>query len=62
MTLSIVHKLGVAFSALYDEDARFKVMNRLGMCDDMPDEEYVKRKYKVIMGKELNLDNPRMFR
>lgn len=61
MTLGMVHKLGIAFTALYDEDARFKVMNRLGMCDDMPDEEYVKRQYKAIMGKELNLDNPRTF-
>lgn len=53
--------LRIALSAIYDKDARFKVMNKAGMCDDMPDEEYLRKLYKALMGKEINLDNPRSF-
>lgn len=59
--MDIWHKLGIVFSAIYSETARFKIMNRLGLCDNMPDEEYLKKQYKAIMGKKLNLDNPRTF-
>ena len=53
--------LRIALSAIYDKDARFRVMNKLGMCDGMSDEEFLKRQYKALIGKELNLDEPRTF-
>ncbi len=40
---------------------RFLYLARTGFYDHMPDEEFLKRKYKYIIGTELNLDNPRTF-
>lgn len=54
-------KLKELIKAIYDEDARFLVKNKLGFCDDMPDDEYLKRKWRHAMGKELDLDNPKTF-
>lgn len=59
--MNIKQKIGIVLKAIYDEDARFLVMNRLGLCDNMPDEEYLKRQYKVVMGKELDLEHPKTF-
>lgn len=41
-----------------DSDYRFRFNVSKGMYKNMPDDEYLKRQYKAIMGKELNLDNP----
>lgn len=46
---------------LTDEDYRFCLLAKHHFFDKMPDEEYLKRKYKAIMGKELNLLDPRGF-
>lgn len=59
--MDIKRKIRIVFKALYDEDARFLVMNKLGLYDNMPDEEYLKRLYKSVMGKELDIDNPKTF-
>lgn len=59
--MSIINKIGVVLSGIYDDNARFKVMNRLGMLNGMPDDEFLKKKYQAVMGKKLDLDNPRTF-
>lgn len=40
---------------------RFLYLVQVGFYDNMPDEEFLKKKYKYITGMELNLDNPRTF-
>lgn len=54
-------KIETVFKALYDENARFIVMNRLGLCNCMSDEDYIKNLFKTILGKNLNLSNPITF-
>ena len=46
---------------LTDKDYRFRFNSNLGLYASMPDDEYLKRKFKAFMGKELNLDNPQTF-
>ena len=48
-------------SALFNADRRFMWLGRHGFYNDMPDDEYLKRYYKGMFGKELNLDNPQTF-
>lgn len=44
-----------------DPAYRFEKNSYLGFYDSINDEEYLKRKFKAIMGEELNLDNPQTF-
>ena len=46
---------------LTDSDYRFDINDSMGLYKNMPDDEYLKRKFKVRLGRELNLDNPRSF-
>lgn len=41
--------------------ARFDILSSRGVLNWMDDETYLKRYYKLRMGKELNLDNPQTF-
>ena len=40
---------------------RFLIHAQLGLHDAMPDEAYLRRKYRAVMGREPDLDNPRTF-
>ena len=40
---------------------RFGVLDRRGFYNSMDDEKYLKKKFKAIMGKELDLENPKTF-
>lgn len=42
-------------------DYRFLINAGFGKYDKMSDEEYLRRKFKATMGKELNLDTPQTF-
>ena len=44
-----------------DSDYRFECLATLGMLRWMNDEKYLKRLYRIKMGKELNLDYPETF-
>lgn len=44
-----------------DSDYRFVTLDRRGFYNSMDDEKYLKKKFKVRMGKELNLENPKAF-
>lgn len=47
---------------LFDSDYRFDVnRSRFGVYRDMPDDEYLKRMFRIKMGYELDLDNPKTF-
>ena len=42
-------------------DYRFAINSKLGLYRNMPDDEFLKKKFKIAMGKELDLENPRTF-
>lgn len=42
-----------------DPDYRFLVLSGLGFFDGWSDEAYIKRKYQAVVGKQLDLDNPK---
>lgn len=44
-----------------DSTFRFNIISNIGLYDNMADEEYLKKKFKIFMGTPLNLDNPRTF-
>ena len=50
---------GIRF--LKDKNYRFLILANKGRYDAMPDEAYLKRKFKAMMGKELDLQNPKTF-
>lgn len=47
--------------ACCDKSYRFSVLSTLGFYKHMSDEKYLKKAYRVYMGKPLNLDNPKTF-
>lgn len=46
---------------LTDPVIRLSYLSELGLFNHMSDRDYLKRKYQVIMHKELDLDNPQTF-
>lgn len=52
-------KAGLRYIA--SPDYRFLIQAGFGKYDSMPDAEYLKRKFKACIGKELNLEEPRTF-
>lgn len=46
---------------LTNSDYRFLINSRKGKYNSMPDDEYLKRKFKAFLGRELNLENPQTF-
>lgn len=44
-----------------DPDYRFIIDSNKGKYDAMPDNEYLKRRFKATLGYDLNLDNPQTF-
>lgn len=44
-----------------DSNIRFSYMNSLGFFKNMPDDEFLKKAYKIVIGQELDLDNPKTF-
>lgn len=55
------NKIKKMFLFLTDKNERFMMLDRRGFFNKIPDEEYLKRKFKAVMGEELNLDNPKTF-
>lgn len=52
-------KAGIKY--LKSADYRFLIHSGLGFYNYMPDEAYLKRKYRACMGKKLNLEHPQTF-
>lgn len=51
-------KLKKIINFVVDKDYRFLVLAGRGKKAKMPAEEFLKKKYKIVMGKDLNLENP----
>ncbi len=56
MNISTKIKHGVRY--LTDKDFRWKVRSERGYYDHLSDEEYIKGKFRAIMKRELDLENP----
>ena len=54
-------KIGKLFKYLTDSDYRFLVRSNITGCPRMCDEDFLRRKFKARVGRELDLDNPRTF-
>lgn len=59
MRLVKIFKVGLRY--LIDESYRFYVNSYLGITNFMSDEKYLRKKFKICIGKELNLENPKTF-
>ena len=46
---------------IFNSDYRFDILSSYHFYDNMPDEKYLKRKYKITMGKDLDLSNPQTY-
>ena len=54
----MITKIKKVFKFLTDRDYRFLVSAGRGWMKNMPPEQFLRRMYRVQMGRELNLDNP----
>ena len=59
--MSILKYLKALSRFLLNSDYRFLVQAGFGRFNTMPDEEYLRRKFKACMGRELNLETPVTF-
>ncbi len=57
--MNIVKYFRAGMRYLVNSDYRFLINSWMHKYDDMPDEEYVSRKYEAIMEKRLDLENPK---
>lgn len=55
---SLISKLA---KCLTDKEYRFLINSNLNGCPGMKDEEFLRRKFRLLMGSELDLDNPKTF-
>lgn len=56
----IIKKIAKNFGKyIRNEDYRFLVNARMGMYKNMPDDEYISKKYKALMGSAPDLDAPK---
>ena len=56
--MSKIKKIGRLF---IDKGYRMSKLFELGFYDKMPDDEYLKKLFRVRMKKELDLENPKTF-
>ncbi len=53
--MSIIKK---TCNIIFDKERRFSYLNSIGFYDSLSDEKYLKKIYKIKVGRELNLDSP----
>lgn len=46
---------------IIDPQARFDILTTLGFMDGLPHDAFLKKAYRVFMGKDLNLENPQTY-
>ena len=51
----------IVFRSIFEPNVRFFMKSKLGLCNNVSDEEYLTRIYRFRMGKDLNLENPKTF-
>lgn len=54
-------KIETIKNLLFDQNTRFDFLTAKGLHDNLTDEEFLKKKYKIKMGKNLNLEKPRTY-
>lgn len=59
--MGIKNKAKIAKSILTDSKRRFDFLTRIGVYNFMSDEKFLKKKYRIELGKELDLENPKTF-
>lgn len=57
----MVRALNVLYKVIFDPKVRLGYLTKLGFYDKMPDEKYLKKKFEIVMQKELDLENPKTF-
>lgn len=57
----MIRRIKKACKLLTDKVFRFHYLSERGFFDKLSDEEYLKRKYRTMMGRELDLDAPRTY-
>ena len=50
-----------AIRLLTDADYRFSIMCYHGWYHNVPDEEFIRKQFRIMMGRELDLENPKTF-
>ena len=53
--------LAMLYRAITDRKIRFAYLSKFGLFNKMPDERYLKLKYKNVFGRDLDLENPKTF-
>ncbi len=53
--------LKAAYKYIFNKNYRFLINSELHFYDKMPDEKFLKKKFKAVMGKGLDLENPITF-
>ena len=59
--MKLINKIKLILKSLYDKDSRFIIMNKLDLCNSIPDDLYIQKQYKLNLGKKLDLKNPQTF-
>ena len=57
----MINRIKRAFQIIYDPRYRFTFLRAHGFYKNMDDETYIKKQYKLIMKKELDLENPQTY-
>lgn len=57
--MTIARVIRVVKNYLTDSDYRFLINTKYGLNNKMPDEEFLKKLYKIKLGKKLDLENPK---
>ena len=57
----MLQKAKKLFKYITNSDYRFLINSNLTGCPEMSDEDFLRRKFKACMGRELDLDNPKTF-
>ncbi|MBR3610306.1 MAG: glycosyl transferase [Oscillospiraceae bacterium] len=56
--MGIKSKVNTLIGVIFDKNARYRFLANRGRKKDVPAEEFVKIRYRIDMGKELDLENP----
>ena len=59
--MSLPNKMKKILKFLSDSDYRFLVKSGRGWMGHVPAEDFLKRMYRILMGQELNLENPVLY-
>lgn len=54
-------KIKKIIKLIFDNSYRFDILSNYGFYNNMDDEEYLRRKFKTVFNRDLNLDNPKTF-